>query len=1580
MSIAQTQKKFIRAVGLSIKEESLIFSHDYGELPLPWDSITYAFGVILKKKLASPSPLFILTSYDAQTFYYLDGNTISPKYFKVNVQLSDTSTSQSITKAEYIKSKEEDFKKIIKEICAHSISTYIDKPLVAYIRGSQHFLPTFSSLKEVTDYCLKIMTTTSDLEARGAKALDVDDEELKKISTASKQREEWSEGTVLEGRYTVQEVLRGGMGTVYIVFDSENIKFYAMKTFQERYLWDERVIGQFIKEAEIWINLERHPHIVQAELVKIIEGKPYIFLEYIQGTDLEKYMKNEELTVKMVIELAIQFCDGMDYAFNKLGLIHRDIKPSNCLITREGVLKITDFGLGKIFDSTEQGGDIVSISIPQKTKKRKTTSSSTAMVGTLPFMAPELFVSLNSSGQLTDIYSFGIVLYILLTDINPFFCDDPMEVIDRHMNLTPDNPRTINPDAPHALCNIVMKCLRKEPKERYLDFASIKMELEDIYDKIFKRHYEPKATENALSEEDWLKKGLSMESLNRHREAIITFDQALGINPRSLRARIYKGNSLMNFGKILEALQCLDEGMKIDSSNWEVWFYKGESHWKLGNIEDALSCFDHALSLTEDQATILGRKGKLLAETGKIEAALECYDLALSQNPRAAEIWNEKGDLLNTMKHFEAALECLKKSLEINPRFKGAWYHQGIALYNLGYHDEAINSQKKALSLDSEFGDAWIHMGECYRELGNKEAAVNAYQSAIKIQPENIEAYISGTLLYKENSRWEEALDLLDKALEIEPDNAKLLIERAEVLFNLGSYEDSHSLCQIVLETDPDNEDAQLLFNSVIIFSAEQDRLFQKILSVRAISEVPAFKDLNDVLNIFCNTEDALTFLESLKSSTPITLYLKACLYFVKGDYEKARVNIEKAQFDPSVAQKAEKIRELIENRLESQKQLPSKKKQRADPLTKRSETIVDEHLITGLEKMNVNFFHDARLSLREALAVDPRVQSANFFIGRGYALEGDKDKALSHFDAFISQVPHSVGFWKEKLAIAELMDYQGIEDTYHQWIGRFQHDYRPWIAYLVYLSERKYYEKVRLIAGRLLRDSFLKWQLSRESPLFLNIKGFLQLFLGRCREAQESFSRALELDPENIAAMIGLGKCAQSKELHDDALKYFGILLEQHDTFGIGSYLLTDCYMLKKRADEAVSTVENALRKKPHSLILMYRKAQILVYQQKYMEFFNYYNQIYSVDSQFIPVKALRSLSLMESQKVDDAIMELTNVLFLDQNNLGILKNIGFIYIQLQNFQKALQIFDKILSNYAMSYESFMGKGIACYLMKNYQEALECFKRALELKPTEPDLWQFMGAAHFHLGRHEESRRCWDKAIRNRSTFMQAWTNKASFLYNLGEYAEAQECIDRALRTDPENSPAWLVRAQCQWKLGNLQEAIKNTERALSFSHTMVKGWVLRGILEFYLRSYELSIQSFDKALGYDNKNAEIWYNRGLIALHMSNLPEAKRSLDRSSVLNPMLGDAQIAQFVLLKSTNENLPRHMYLYQAQQKDPDRFSLWASEYQESKDPLKPLKPLELSDDPFTLPFSQPIALLEPLELLHFINRKKILTL
>jgi tetratricopeptide (TPR) repeat protein len=1590
MSDPLTVKKFIRCVGLSVSEEGLLFVHDYGEITFPWNAITHTFAVLFKKKNTPPSPLFIVTSFDNSIIYFVDGNIISSKFFTTNIELGDTSGhGGALSRTEQTQAKDHDFKKLIKEVCLRLPVAHIDKPLVAYLRGSQHFLPTFTNLKEISDYVTRIMNSTPE-KGRGARDLDSDDEKIKKISAPSKQRMDWSEGAILEGQYTVQEVLRGGMGTVYIVFDSENVRFYAIKTFQERYLWDEKVIAQFIKEAEIWINLEHHPNIVQAELVKMIDGKPYIFLEYIQGTDLEKLLKEDKLSVTRTLELGIQFCEGMHYAFKKLGLIHRDIKPSNCLLTREGILKITDFGLGKIFDEAPMDGELVTI--PQKLKRKKTTSSSTAMVGTLPFMAPELFTSLKSAGLKSDIYSFGIMLYNMLTGLNPFSSDDPSETIYNHVSLQPDDPRTYNDRIPERFVDLIFTCLEKEPEKRYLDFAEIKTELEEIYLETIGTKYIQPREEHHFTEEDWLNKGLSLASLNRHREAIITFDQALSMNPGSLRARIYKGFSLLNFGKILESLACLDEGMKIDPHNWELWFYKGESHWKLGKIEEALSCFDHALTLTKDQAPILGRKGKLLVEKGDFREALGCYNQALAQNPRMAEIWDAKGSLQIKMRQNESAINCLKEALDINPRYRMAWYHQGLALFNLGCFKEAIDAQQRALAIDPGFVDAWIVIGDCCRESGEGERALDAYRSALKIEPGTISAYFSAVLLLKEKSRWEEALEFIDQALEIEPDNSSLFTERAETLLHLGFYDEALSLCQIILEIEPDNEDARFLLNSINRWSQEQAALLLKLNTVAPVSCLEGYDSLNTVAPVsclegydslnsilcsFCNIKDALAFLETCTLSAPADFYILSALYFVNGQYDRSLSCIEKSIHDPALGTRSALLRELSADRMENSKSAHVKRKLTTDALFKkgaRVERSAEEFLIHGLEKLEEAHYADALTCFREALGIDQTCHCCLFFMGKTYEGEGDNQKAGECYHQFIEKVPHSRGFWKEKLFSHSTATPPEKEEAFINWARSSSIDYRPWRDYIIYLSRNKYYEKLKLLASTLMKLQALPWK-QGESSLSRNIQGLLQLVLGRYGEAQKSFEEALRRDENNSTALSGLGRCCQFREDMNRAREYFDSLLATAAESEVAHYLLADLLLSQNMMDEALTTVQEALKKDPHSLMLMFKKSHVLVTLKRYSEFITYYARVYNIDPHYVPIKVLRSLSLHEMQKHDDAILELTSCQSLSPDNIGVAKNLGFLYLQSGNLQKALPIFDRMLSYYPLSYELHMEKGITCYLMKNFKEAGECFREALVLNPTEPDLWQFIAAVNYHLSDFSESLKYWDKAIKSRSRFIQAWTNRGILLYEQKEYIQSQECVDKVLRIEPENSFAWICRSQCMGKLGKMREALKNVESALSFTPELIKGWILKGILEFQQKAYEPSMQSFDKATQLDNKRPEAWFNRAVAALFLKNFPEAKKSLDRALALNHHFADAYIARFVLSRSADDNAPRHTFLAQAQQLNPARFDEWAQEYQNKRNPLTPLKPLEMPDDPFYLPLSRAYALIEPLEIFDLLFQK-----
>lgn len=1582
MKEAFEQIKFIRAIGLSIEDDGLGFIHDYGEENLPWDSITHSFAVILKKQKLPFPTLFIMKKHESGTLYYIDGNTVSSKYFKIRWKSDRTGPS-----APQLKKSPDDFIKLLMEICLHFTSTYIDKPLIAFLRSGSLFLPTLSNMANVSDYCLKIVNTITVKEKERAPIFGED--ELRKVSAPTREREEWSEGTVIEGQYAVQEILRGGMGTVYIAFDSENVKWYAIKTFQERYLWDDRVIKQFIREAEIWIKLDRHPNIVLAELVRMIDGQPYIFLEYVQGTDLEKLMNRESLTVRQSLEFAIQFCEGMHYAYRKLGLIHRDIKPSNCLITREGILKITDFGLGKIFDKSHDEGELVSI--PQKARKGKTTSSSTTMAGTLPFMAPELFENLRAAGIRTDIYSFGIVLYMMLTGTNPFFCEDVSELIIRHISHVPDRPVAVNPRVPESLSNVVLKCLAKEPGDRYEDFSLLKTELESIYRTACGVPYIQQEAESTFSEEDWINKGLSLASLYCYREAIITFDQALLLNPRSIKALIHKGVSLMSSGKILEAISCLDECITIEPYNWEPWLYMGDAHSKLGNNFEALLCFDRALELTDENAIILGRKGKFLADAGKLEEALQCYDLALTQNPRIAEIWDEKGALFITIRSFEAALEALKEALGINPRLKQSWYHQGIALFNLGFFSEAISSQQKALVIDPEFASALVNIGDCHRELGNREEALEAYRSALRIQPENLEAYFSAILLLKEESRWEEALRLLDQALEIGPDHPGLLMERAETLLHLGYYEDSLSICQLIKEIDPGNEEAQLISRTIGKLKGEQEAIFHRIPPAASSPAEATWTDFDSLMSLHCGVDSALRAIEERGVPDSRACYLKACLYFIKGDYASCSENLGPAMGDQAVLSPAISLANLVEERLEEQKGSMLKKKGRLKSLfrkTGKEGRSIDELLILGLERLEGGAWMDAAAFFQEAISIDPTKHSARFFLGKAYLMEGLGDKALQSLDDFYRYVPDSIGYWREKTDLLRMSNPVQVEEIYHQWISKNPENHIPWILYLAYLSEKSQYRKVELCASGLLRNIRKRLKSIEKTEQLSNVTGVLQLLLGRFDEARAAFSKTLSSEPDNSTALMGLGMSCQSPDLVSKAREAFTGLLAGDSTHEIGSCLLADLYRDGGNYVQALRLLEDALKKQGASIALMQKKAQVLVDSKNYVEFFNYYDQIYSMDTGLMSVKTLRALALYESQKTDDAIMELINILSIDQYNITALRNLGYLYIQSLNFHKAITHFDEILSVYPLDFEAHMGKGIASYLMKDYDQAGKSFHFALELNPTDPELWEFLGAYHFHLKSFSDSAKCWDRAIHYRSRFTQAWINKGIFLYEIKEYTQAQGCADRALRMDPENSAAWICRSRCQWNLGNTDEALRSAEKAISLSPQSIKGWMLRGVLAFHQKNYELSRQSFEKATQVESKIAELWYNRALLTLYLKReqdakktraetqmlTSEAKKSLSRAMALKPDFLEGFIAQFILEGFTGGIAQRHTFLARAQGIDPEKFRSWADKYEDSRDPLAPLRPLELSEDLFELPINHRFSLIEPREVMHYLKR------
>jgi hypothetical protein len=216
-------------------------------------------------------------------------------------------------------------------------------------------------------------------------------------------------------------------------------KRFAIKSLRDESLDDQEARSRFQHEARTWIKLDRHEHIVQALLYREVQGIPLLFLEYVEGPTLaELLQKDAPLAVAQAVEFAKQFCQAMSYVHGK-GVIHRDIKPQNVLITRNCQVRVTDFGLAKVWGVTH---------------------GTRGAIGTPFYMSPEQIRDASKVDQRSDVFSFGAMLYQIL-------------------HVMPRDPRQANPQVPERLAAIVLQCLEKDSSGRQRGLAAVASAVEN---------------------------------------------------------------------------------------------------------------------------------------------------------------------------------------------------------------------------------------------------------------------------------------------------------------------------------------------------------------------------------------------------------------------------------------------------------------------------------------------------------------------------------------------------------------------------------------------------------------------------------------------------------------------------------------------------------------------------------------------------------------------------------------------------------------------------------------------------------------------------------------------------------------------------------------------------------------------------------------------------------------------------------------------------------------------------------------------------------------------------------------------
>lgn len=254
--------------------------------------------------------------------------------------------------------------------------------------------------------------------------------------------------SVLNDRYQLQKTLgTGGMALVYKAKDLMLERNVAVKVLREDFSQDVAFRERFRQEAKAAANLS-HPNIVTVHDFGLDQGHLFLVMEYMPGMDLKSYIKQKgRFSVAETLELLIQACQGLGYA-HRAGLVHCDIKPHNMLVTPEGRLKVTDFGIARALAtiSPEEHSDVV--------------------WGSPHYFSPEQ-ASGNPPSPASDVYSLGIIMYEMLTGQLPFTANDSTELARMHREETPISPRRYNTSIPSQLEEIILKVLSKEPAARY---------------------------------------------------------------------------------------------------------------------------------------------------------------------------------------------------------------------------------------------------------------------------------------------------------------------------------------------------------------------------------------------------------------------------------------------------------------------------------------------------------------------------------------------------------------------------------------------------------------------------------------------------------------------------------------------------------------------------------------------------------------------------------------------------------------------------------------------------------------------------------------------------------------------------------------------------------------------------------------------------------------------------------------------------------------------------------------------------------------------------------------------------------
>ncbi|WP_420266247.1 protein kinase domain-containing protein [Candidatus Magnetominusculus dajiuhuensis] len=393
----------------------------------------------------------------------------------------------------------------------------------------------------------------------------------------------WAVGDVILDLYEVREVFTsGGMGLVYRIYHKGWNSDMAVKSPRAEYFRTETQKSGFEREAQTWMDLGLHPNIVSCYYVRRISGVPCVFAEYLEGGSLRDWIKQGKLkSVEVIIDTAIQFATGLDYAHEK-GLIHQDIKPANVMMTSDGIAKVTDFGLARAqsLSAAESPHDT-----PPQPQHRQNHLSSCGMT---PAYCSCEQANHSPLTLKTDIWSWGVsILEIFVGSVTWLSGNVAAIVLDDYLMNPPTDANAVR--MPTPIASLLRRCFTQDPAGRPANMREIITELKQIYRDITGKDY-PRG--------EYLAGRLTADSLNN------------------------RAVSFLDLGRSSEVAGVWKEALRVDPHHIESTFNLALYEWKLCAIgqSDIFRRFDEIMrnqTLKHRDYNLIGRMYMFFGEYGK---------------------------------------------------------------------------------------------------------------------------------------------------------------------------------------------------------------------------------------------------------------------------------------------------------------------------------------------------------------------------------------------------------------------------------------------------------------------------------------------------------------------------------------------------------------------------------------------------------------------------------------------------------------------------------------------------------------------------------------------------------------------------------------------------------------------------------------------------------------------------------------------------------------------------------------------------------------------------------------------------